>query len=183
MTDEEVKPKRKVGRPRTSKRLYPGQDPSLRIEPKEKPDPEEVEDSVVDATGPDPLLDDLDDPGPLSPIQAKYPSPKKNPEFRKRWDNLIRGVVSRDNFKVGHLYQLEILCDLYVEYDALAKFIRTKGYTYVALGRQGRIVKPYPQVTQINRVQAEIRSYSKMLGLLLSTDKSTESGGEDNEWS
>ena len=175
MTSKKKKPVRR----KIAKKDY---EPALRIETT-RPDPE---DNIVDESVGRELLPESDTPAPASvasnPIHAKYPSPKKNKEFVARWKQLIGGVVSRSNFKMGHLYQLEILCDLYVEYDVLTKFIRMKGHTYTAHGRQGRIVKPYPQVTLLTRVQSEIRSYCKMLGLLMTPDKSGESGGEDSEW-
>lgn len=145
-----------------------------------------VVDNIIDVSVGGQLLEDPADTAPASvdsnPVHAKYPPPKKGKEFSEKWRQIIGGVVSRSNFKMGHLYQLAILCDLYVEYGVLQKFIAAKGYTYEAIGRQGVILKPYPQVQLMMRVQGEIRNYSKMLGLLMAPDKSGESGGEDSEW-
>ncbi len=83
---------------------------------------------------------------------------------------------------MSYLSQLEILCDLYVEHDTLLKFIAANGYTYRAVGRQGISIKSYPQVAQMNRVKSEIRSYSKMLGLVLTRDKELRNAGEEEAW-
>jgi len=173
--------KRGRGRPATRKiKKAEGQDFTKRLYPKDRPDPE---DGIVDATT-DLMQEDTVAPSnvELDPVHSKYPPPRKNPEFAKRWRQLIAGVVSRDNFKMGHLYQLEILCDLYVEYDELAKFIRVKGHTYTSIGRNGKTIRPYPQVNLLSRNQSEIRNYCKMLGLIMNPDKSRESGGEGTEW-
>jgi phage terminase small subunit len=112
----------------------------------------------------------------------KYPPPKLNPVFRMKWMRFIDNVSSRENFNIAHLDSLEILCDLYVEYADLQKFIRTHGRTYESLGRNGRQIRFYPEVAQLNKVQAQIKEYSKMLGLLLKKDQGTESGGEAKAW-
>jgi hypothetical protein len=112
----------------------------------------------------------------------KYPPPRNHPIFRKIWAEFIDNVCSRENFKVGHLNSLEILCDLYVEYDDLRAFLRTNGRSYKSISRAGQIHKLYPEVTQLNIVQSNIKEYMKMLGLLLKKDHSTESGGEKDNW-
>jgi hypothetical protein len=153
---------------------------SINLFPKDKPDPEDMD--VVDATT-DGHVDEAEVASVSGdPVHSRYPSPKKCKEFTSKWRQLIGGVVSRDNFKMGHLYQLEILCDLYVEYGALSKFVRIKGHTYTSVGRNGKDIKTYPQVSLMFRTQAEIRSYSKMLGLIMTPDKSSTSGGEASEW-
>lgn len=172
---------------KTKTKKYVSREPGRRFVTKKRLTVDEEEPNIIDVSTGGSLPPEEEGAGqPMDtsakPAKDRYPAPKTSIEFVKRWNKLIGGIVSRENFKIGHLYQLEILCDLYVEYDVLAKFVRTKGYTYAAVGRQGRIIKPYPEVTQMNRVQSEIRSYSKMLGLLLATDRSGESGGEDNEW-
>lgn len=117
----------------------------------------------------------------------KFPSPKKwNKIFTERWNEYVDDVVKRDNFKQGHLAQLAILCDLYVEYDKLSRLIAKKGYTYKSIGRNGVQYKVLPEVGQLNRTRAEIRSYSKTLGLLLVKDKEinldTPPGEEKETW-
>lgn len=104
-------------------------------------------------------------------IKKQYPSPKTNRIFSARWNESIVDIAKRENFKPGHLSQLEILCDLYVEYDTLVTFIQKNGYTYVSHGRNGKQYRQWPQVAQRNRCVSEIRQYSKSLGLVLVKDK------------
>jgi P27 family predicted phage terminase small subunit len=91
-------------------------------------------------------------------------------------------VTKRDNFKQGHLEQLTILCKLYQEYNKLQKEIETEGYFFESEGRYGTQIKTHPLVTIRDKVLAEIRQYSKLLGLVLEKDKDT--GGDEGkgEW-
>lgn len=118
----------------------------------------------------------IDPPKPSA--VGKYPPPKKHPVFVKRWREYIDDVVKRENFKRGHLAQLAVLCDLYVEYDKLEELIDENGFTYETHGQSGLQIKQRPEVGQMNRVRSEIRNYSKILGLLLVKDKEA---GEDDE--
>lgn len=106
-----------------------------------------------------------------------------------RWNEFIPNVCARENFKVAHLSQLVILCDLFVEYDKLTALIRTEGMTYWSEGgRNGSQLKTRPEVIQINRTRSEIRSYCKQMGLLLVKDKDasagsgSDDGDGDDEW-
>jgi hypothetical protein len=146
-------------------RKYPGQDPHIDFKPPPGLDPEEVNPEPDDEAS-----------------KHKYPPPKKNPLFREKWLRFIDNVTKRDNFNVAHLDSLEILCDLYVEYDDLQAFVRTNGRSYCSIGRQGEVWKFYPEVAQLNKVQDQIKGYSKMLGLVLKKDHGVESGGEEKEW-
>ncbi len=112
----------------------------------------------------------------------KFPPPKKHPIFRAKWMRFIDNVARRENFNVAHLDSLEILCDLYVEYSDTQEFIRKNGKSYASVGRQGEVWRFYPEVSQLSRVQAQIKEYSKMLGLLLKKDHGTESDGEKSSW-
>ena len=112
----------------------------------------------------------------------KYPPPKNNPVFIRKWRELVSAIVERDNFKSAHLFQLEVLCDLFVDYESLSEFIRVHGHTYESVGRNGRLVKNYPQVIQLNRVLAEIRNYSRVLNIMLSKDKEKTDVGEGALW-
>lgn len=115
--------------------------------------------------------------------KLKYPSPKANKIFRARWEEYIDDVAARDNFKKGHLSQLEILCNLYVELESLEKYLKMRGkYSYLTVTRNGDQWKLYPEVAQKNRTLAEIRNYSKTLGLVLVKDKEMNDGDEENEW-
>lgn len=142
-----------------------GQEPRVEFHNPPKPDSEKTTDAPDDEYA-----------------ALKYPPPKKHPIFRKKWGAFIDSLVSRDNFKVGHLNNLEILCDLYVEYAELQEFIRTHGRSYVSVGRNGEAWKFYPEVGQLTRVQANIKTYTAMLRLEPSKDYGTASGGEESEW-
>jgi P27 family predicted phage terminase small subunit len=112
---------------------------------------------------------------PESQEQKQIPAPpNKNPVFVQHWNKLVVEIMTRENFKEGHLYQLAILCDAYVEYYLLKESLELTGYTYTTIeGRNGTQVKPYPEVQQLNRTRAEIRSLSKQLGLILYKDTET----------
>lgn len=143
--------------------------------PEPKPDPEEAKETDIlgDKSSDDDyaIEEARESLNPDTYPHLKYPPPKINAVFRKMWRELLPSIVSRENFSTALLHNLEVLCDLYAEYDELKKFIRINGYTYQAFGRQGKQLKPYPQVNQMNRVLGEIRSYSKMLGLVLDRDR------------
>lgn len=168
-------PRKKEGRPRGSKlkvlkgvvfeRKYPGEDPHVDFKPPPGLDPERV----------NPEPDD-------DAAKLKYPPPKKNPIFRAKWAKFINNVIRRENFNVAHLDSLEILCDLHVQYDELQTFIRINGRSYLSVGRSGEMWRLYPEVSQLNRVEAQIKEYTKMLGLLLKKDHGVESDGEEEEW-
>lgn len=161
---------------------------SERIEPPAVPDPEEAgyEEDEESALNDNSIAEAMSkwDGGEKQHAHVVFPPPKKNPIFVRKWKNLIDTIASRDNFKPVHLFQLEVLCDLFVEYEQLSKWIRTHGYTYTAIGRQGKQIKTYPQVAERNRVKDQIRGYSKMLDLITPKGagggKSGKAGGEWN---
>jgi hypothetical protein len=144
---------------------YHHQDPRIDIFPEPQEDFEKVSSTPKDKAS-----------------KLKYPPPRKHPTFRCVWAEFIDNVTSRENFKVGHLRSLEILCDLHVEYEELREFIRINGRSYKSLGRSGEVWKFFPEVTQLTKVQAQIKEYMKMMDLLLKKDHSIESGGEKDEW-
>lgn len=116
--------------------------------------------------------------------KKSYRPPRNGVTFVKMWNLLIGMVTERANFKESHLYQLEILCDLYQEYQNLRDTIEEFGFSYTSNGgRNGDQVKPVPEVAQMNRVRAEIREYSKMLGIVLTKDSSNTGATEaKDEW-
>lgn len=131
-------------------------------------------------------VDEEDLPVPEDGLQKlKYPPPKKNPVFRKAWADFIENVTSRDNFKPSHLHTLEILCDLYVELEALNKFLRTNGMAFKVITVMGETRRMYPEVAQRDKVRAQIQQYSRHLDLFPKKDKSLRGmdPGEDSEWS
>lgn len=116
----------------------------------------------------------------------KYPPPKdrKHPTFLARWNEIIEDISTRENFKVSHLPNLVVLCDLYAEYDSLIEILTTQGYTFFNPGgRNGPQLKKRPEAEQLNKTRAEIHRFSKLLGLLLYKDKNlSDEGGESEEW-
>lgn len=114
--------------------------------------------------------------------EKKFLPPIKSKEFKLYWNKLINSVTERGNFREGHLKSLEILCTLYVEYDKLTKIITDDGYTYTASGRYGVQIKTRPEVTERIKILAEIRQYSRLLGVVLGKDEGPTDSGED-EWS
>ena len=98
------------------------------------------------------------------------------------WEIFHQDVAARPNFKKGHSLQLDILCKLYLELDHLDGLIKDEGYTYSSEGRYGLRVALNPNIQQRLKVQAEIRAYSKLLGITLHKDAETNEPKDDNEW-
>lgn len=138
---------------------------SKRVYPPKKDDPEETTPAPKDEAS-----------------KTKYPPPKRNAVFRKKWMKFISSLTSRDSFKEAHLQALEVLCDLYVEYEDLEKIIRTEGRTYKAVSRFGEARRMHPAVGQLDKVRANIRAYTKQLDLFPKKDNSSEADGEEDEW-
>lgn len=117
-----------------------------------------------------------------SEILKKYPPPKADPVFVAKWEIFLPNLAARENFNPSYLSQLEVLCDLYSEYDTTLAFIRKKGQTYKSNGRNGTQFKLRPEVMQVSRLQSEIRNYSKFLGLVIKKDQGyvEEPTAEDN---
>lgn len=157
---------------------------SERIEPPAIPDPEDEFDESQFSDDSDEIGDMFKDwdKGEKKNPHVAFPPPKKNPVFRQKWQSLIKTIAMRDNFKPIHLFQLEVLCDLLVEYEQLSKFIRQHGYTYTAIGRQGKQIKTYPQVAERNRVKDQIRGYCKMLDLITPKGAGDGKGKDGGEW-
>lgn len=114
--------------------------------------------------------------------RAFYRSPKSDPKFVKRWKTLYPEVIRRDNFKEAHLHTLELLCDLYVEYDNITAMLSVTGYTYEDESRNGKQMKSYPEVAQLNQLRAHIATYTKMLGFVLMPDKIVGENDRKGEW-
>lgn len=119
----------------------------------------------------------------MNEIELKYPSPKPDKKsFNHYWAMFLPDVHDRENLKSSHLNQLRILCDLSVEYDELQDIIDLEGRTYLSTGRNGDQIKLRPEIQQLNRCVAEIRNYSKMLGLVLVKDTKMNDKDEKNEF-
>ena len=116
-------------------------------------------------------------------MELKFKNPKPDHAgFTEYWEELLPDIQGRENLKPSHLQQLRVLCDLYVEYDQLQAIIELEGRTYWSTGRNGDQLKPRPEVSLLARATAEIRNYSKMLGLVLYKDtKATNVEEEDDD--
>lgn len=130
----------------------------------------------------------IDDPEKAPPPQDeaskhKYPPPKNNPIFRAKWMRFIDGVVQREKFKLAHLDSLEVLCDLYVDYEEMSETIRRRGRTYDVVTRFGTTVKLRPEVELLDKVRVKIKDFTKLLDLFPKKDHVDESGGGQDEWS
>lgn len=112
-------------------------------------------------------------------MEKKFSAPSDDPVFVKYWDLLMPKIVERPNFDENHLKHLEILCDLYVEYNNLTKFIKENGYSFSTSSRYGDVSRPHVEVQIRTKVLAEIRAYTKMLGLLI--DKAMPPADEEEE--
>ncbi len=112
------------------------------------------------------------------------PSPKpKDKEFTRRWDIMAEEVASRPNFKPAHFLQLEILCNLYCEYDYLTDILDFEGPTFKTEGgRNGPQERTRPEVSQRNVVISEIRQYNKLLGFEIVKTEATGKPKEKEEW-
>jgi len=110
----------------------------------------------------------------------KYPSPLEDESFKKYWEAYLPSIEDRDNLKKSHLKQLEILCHLCVELDEIRESLSLGGRTYESIGRNGLQIKLRPEVSMIRGILADIRSYSKMLGLVLEKDRKTTKEEEEN---
>lgn len=108
----------------------------------------------------------------------KSPNPKHK-LFTTYWEMLIPGIAKRENLKTAHLLQLQILCNLHVEYDELIDYLNFMGRTYESTGRNGLQIKMRPEVARLNVLLDKMRDYYKLLGLTLFKD--TDTGEEEEE--
>ncbi len=120
----------------------------------------------------------------MTPIKEKlkFKSPDPSPRFKRYWDQFVGDLSKRENFKEGHLSQLAILCDLFVEYETLRDTLEVGGYTYENEGgRNGNQIRQRPEVNQINKTRTMIKDYSKMLGLVPYKDTDVDDSGEEKD--
>lgn len=104
----------------------------------------------------------------LEKLLELYPPPRDSKIFKEKWRLFLPKVTQRENFSEAHLAQLEVLCDLFVEYSNLRDVLDVIGHTYKA----DELVKQYPEVAQMNSCRTQIVYYTRMLGLLLTKDTS-----------
>lgn len=108
----------------------------------------------------------------LENLLERFPSPKPDrPLFTMYWNKTLPDIAARENLKFSHLQQLQVLCSIYCERDELEETLLLEGRTYISEGRNGTQRKLRPEVGLLKTCYAEIRNYSKMLGLVLVEDK------------
>lgn len=116
-------------------------------------------------------------------MEKNYPAPKKNKIFKHYWETLLPKVIERENFHISHLKQLEVLCDLYIDYHNFSKYLEENGYTYESDGRYGVVRREHPEIKLKQKSVSEIRQLSKALGIVLAKDTSSNRDEEGDEWS
>ena len=110
-------------------------------------------------------------------------SPRNTKDFKMYWDRFIGDIKDRPNLKPSHLWQLQILCDLCVEYDELREIVSITGRSVSnGGGRNGDTLRPAPEYLMMQKVIVEIRNYAKMLDLILVPDSKTKDEEEENEF-
>ncbi len=122
-------------------------------------------------------------------ILLKYPCPrvdkntgKPEKEFQFYWETFLPEIATRTNFHIGHLQQVKVLCDMYVEHDHLMNLIDVEGSSYESETRNGIQLKMRPEVEHLKTVRAQIAIYSKMLGLLLTKSTNIAPTKEKDDW-
>lgn len=112
-----------------------------------------------------------------------YPAQRdKSKIYKKYWKRFLPKITERDNFHEAHLETLDVLCDLYEEYQTLTQFLKENGYTYESDGRYGESVREWPQVKIKQKTVSEIRQYSNMLDLKLHKDQANADPSDFDEW-
>jgi len=114
--------------------------------------------------------------------KKKFGAPKKGKIFKKHWDIFLDSITERENFHKSHLKQLEILCQLYVDYHKLTKFVEENGFSFITVGRYGSTSRPHVETQLMTKVLAEIRAYSKLLGIILVKDATISEDENESEW-
>lgn len=118
-------------------------------------------------------------------LAHQYPPPKRHKIFRETWMRFIDSIIRRDNFMLGHLSALGTLCDLMAESHDLSKWIEIHGRSYASVGRQGEVWKLYPEVGLKNKIDSQISTYMKLLGVAPKKDFGPGQGagdGQKGEW-
>ena len=120
----------------------------------------------------------------LTNLLKQYKPPVKGSVFKRYWMEFLPGLVDRDNFSTAHLKNLEILCNLYIEYDRMTLYLddyyeREGSYSHISHGRYGEQIKTVPEFTERKSILGEIRQYTKLLGIIPQKDNTP--GGDDPE--
>ena len=109
---------------------------------------------------------------PLKDLRKKFPPPVKTKEFSDYWFKFVRACGDNPSFGIHQLKNIEILCNLYTEYDRMTYeldvyFEENAGYSVVSHGRYGTQHRPHPIIGERKGVLGEIRQYTKMLAIEL----------------
>lgn len=113
-------------------------------------------------------------------MKIENPKPK-NQEFSHYWNLMVEDVKVRRNVSPSHLLQLAVLCDAYCQYDQLLEIVKEEGYTILKVTERGESVSANPNAAALSRVIAQIKDYSKILGLLLVKDEGIGSTEQDED--
>lgn len=116
------------------------------------------------------------------PGNPMYPPPSSDPLFVKKWNTFIDFIVDRDGFHPAHLDSLEMLCELYVEHEALKDFTTANGMTYTAKTSQGDLFRPRPEAQLLQKVKVSIKDYTQKLDLFPKKDKGTGTPPGNSDW-
>ena len=115
-----------------------------------------------------------------------YQAPRGGEKFKKYWDRMLPKIAFRKNFHESHLFNLEILCTLYTEYEVISDLFDLQGIDAMVTTTEGGRNGPQEKVSVLamrrDKVMAEIRNYSKLLGLILAKDEDATEEEDANEW-
>ncbi len=110
-----------------------------------------------------------------------YASPKKKEKkFTAYWNKFIIIIAKKEGFNDIVLKNLEILCDLYIDYDDLTAILKEEGWTTTSDTRYGTQHRSHPAAGERTKILSDIRHYSKLLGVKISTIEAPEE--VENEW-
>lgn len=113
---------------------------------------------------------------------SEFKPPSDNPTFVRYWNIFIPEITSRKNFNQGHLEQLRILCEMLDEVEELRDDIKMNGYSFISHGRNGEQEKIRPQVSVLHKMRGEIRSYCRMLNLVIDKGDGKPSESDQDDW-
>lgn len=113
--------------------------------------------------------------------------PGSTPLFKHYWEALIVELESRDMLKSWALFQLETLCNLYVEEKEIQIAIKNAAGMFYENneGRNGNVRKPTPEARRLGEIRSQILQFNKNLGFVLSRDSAPKKNSKvtEDEWS
>lgn len=112
-------------------------------------------------------------------FESPYPDYK---EWNHYWSRIVDSI-DRDKVKPSHIKQMQLLCDLYIEYDQLSETLEQEGYLVTNITSQGETHKINPLYNAKDRTVKSIMQLTKSLGIELYTSKDdTPTEDQENEW-